>query len=161
MLPYPNGRGKTLKTSEVWVRIPRGVLGSLSLHKPLVCKERMPYKDREIQLMYVRKDQAQRRAKVRQIIRAAKDCPCTDCGVPYPYYVMEFDHGDNEKLYGISRIVSHPTNKAIADLPVEIAKCEVVCANCHRLRHGGVTYQGGSAIGKSVGCDPTEQSSIL
>lgn len=121
----------------------------------------MPYKNRAKQLEYVRQDQIQRREQVRKIVRAAKDVPCADCGVRYPYYVMEFDHGENEKLYGISKVVQRPTNKAIKDLPSEIDKCEVVCSNCHRLRHGGVTYQGGSAIGKSTGCDPVEQSSIL
>lgn len=66
------------------------------------------------------------------IIRAAKDAPCADCGVRYPFYVMQFDHRDPaEKLFNIGII--GPT--ASRDrLIAEIAKCDVVCSNCHAER---------------------------
>lgn len=69
--------------------------------------------------------------KKREIIETAKDRPCMDCGIKYPYYVMDFDHVRGEKLYNIAAqlgMMSYPKIKA------EIEKCEVVCANCHRKR---------------------------
>lgn len=57
--------------------------------------------------------------------------PCTDCKQKYPYYVMEFDHlGD--KRDNISRMARH--GLSLDTIKSEIAKCEIVCANCHRFR---------------------------
>jgi len=54
--------------------------------------------------------------------------PCLDCGQSYPYYIMEFDH-----VYGVKRRnISDLTT--IASIRLEIPKCELVCANCHRER---------------------------
>ena|ERR1700677_4496999 len=97
----------------------------------------MPYKDLDKQRQYVKDDQIRRRELVRKIIREAKAKPCADCGKEYPYYVMEFDHVRGKKAYALAKVVQRPSNKAIEDLPGEIAKCDVVCANCHRLRHEG------------------------
>lgn len=54
-----------------------------------------------------------------------------DCGMRFHPWVMEFDHrGDVEKRFNISK--GHKTGwKA---LKAEMDKCDVVCANCHRLR---------------------------
>lgn len=66
------------------------------------------------------------------IIRAAKSRPCADCDVQYPYYVMQFDHRDpREKKFNIGQV--GPTTGE-ARLRAEIAKCDVVCANCHAER---------------------------
>ena len=68
--------------------------------------------------------------KLRSEYREHKSKPCTDCGIMYPPYVMEFDHlGD--KLYNISDIVRNGCKKKYL---AEIAKCELVCSNCHRIR---------------------------
>lgn len=66
-----------------------------------------------------------------------------DCGVPYPYYVMEFDHRDpSQKLANIGRLLGNSWKR----LKDEIAKCDVVCANCHRERtHGSVPLGGGES----------------
>lgn len=64
------------------------------------------------------------------IVRAAKDKSCADCGVWYPYYVMDFDHVRGTKV----DIVGHVKGGSIQRLMLEISKCEVVCANCHRIR---------------------------
>jgi hypothetical protein len=102
----------------------------------------MPYKDRERQFAYGKahyRANKQRyfdrnrinRAKLRQYVAKIKEStPCTDCGKQYPHYVMDFDHlGD--KLGLINDFIKRH-NKAALDL--EIAKCEVVCSNCHRIR---------------------------
>lgn len=68
----------------------------------------------------------------RALIQEAKNRPCTDCGVQYPYYVMEFDHLDaGTKEFNVSAGV---TRASYERLLAEIAKCEVVCANCHAER---------------------------
>lgn len=75
-----------------------------------------------------------RRAEVREFINSHKDVPCQDCGVSYPPYVMDFDHRDpSTKEFGIAGYPKHNL-EVIAQ---EIAKCDVVCANCHRERTHG------------------------
>lgn len=61
----------------------------------------------------------------------AKAKPCADCGVQYPSYVMEFDHlGDEPKEFDVCK----GRFTSVERLMAEIAKCAVVCANCHRVR---------------------------
>lgn len=55
---------------------------------------------------------------------------CVDCGESDPI-VLEFDHVKG-KTRGISVMLTSAVS--IATLEREIAKCEVVCANCHRRR---------------------------
>lgn len=55
---------------------------------------------------------------------------CADCGNADPL-VMEFDHLGN-KVYNVSSMMQK--GYAVSALAKEIAKCEVVCANCHRKR---------------------------
>lgn len=55
---------------------------------------------------------------------------CTDCGEDNPI-VLEFDHKDpSVKEYNISNMMGYSWSK----IQLEIDKCEVVCANCHRKR---------------------------
>lgn len=54
---------------------------------------------------------------------------CTDCGIS-DYRVLEFDHL-RDKEFGITDRIGAMTLEA---LQAEIDKCEIVCANCHRLR---------------------------
>jgi hypothetical protein len=74
---------------------------------------------------------AERKARNIQIVREAKNKPCADCGVPYPFYVMDFDHREN-KSFNLSMVAKRHYSEA--RLLEEIAKCDVVCANCHRER---------------------------
>lgn len=65
-------------------------------------------------------------------IRAAKDKPCTDCGMKYPSYVMDFDHRNpDDKKFNLAGAKKRTSLKKIMK---EIAKCDVVCSNCHRIR---------------------------
>lgn len=63
---------------------------------------------------------------------AAKDKPCADCGGTFPPECMDFDHVRGRKLLCIGQ----SWNLSAERLEREIAKCEVVCANCHRIRTG-------------------------
>ena len=63
------------------------------------------------------------------ILNYLRDHPCADCGEDDPV-VLEFDHL-RDKKFDISRGY---IDVALDKLLAEIAKCEVVCANCHRRR---------------------------
>lgn len=65
------------------------------------------------------------------LICHAKNKPCTDCHVNYPPYVMDFDHLTNKEFS-----ISHMRRRRMAfdKIKAEILKCEIVCANCHRIR---------------------------
>lgn len=73
------------------------------------------------------------REEISQYVNEIKSItPCTDCKKLYPPYVMDFDHLDKSEKLGI---VSYFTKTGrIAALKKEIAKCEIVCSNCHRER---------------------------
>jgi len=80
-------------------------------------------------------DNAARRKRALAVDRAAylieyfRMHPCSDCGESDPV-VLEFDHlGD--KLFTIGQDFLDRNWTSILD---EIAKCEVVCSNCHRRR---------------------------
>lgn len=60
-----------------------------------------------------------------------KKKPCKDCGVEYPHYIMEYDHVKGTKIDNISNLVGRVGWER---LEKEIAKCDLVCANCHRER---------------------------
>lgn len=59
-----------------------------------------------------------------------KDAPCVDCKHKFPPCVMDFDHVRGKKKFGIGTGHTRPR----ADVLKEIKKCDLVCANCHRIR---------------------------
>ena len=69
---------------------------------------------------------------LRALVEEAKDKPCVDCGHRHSTCVMDLDHLDSTtKVAKVSSLVYTGSKQVLLD---EIAKCEVVCANCHRLR---------------------------
>ena len=71
-------------------------------------------------------------AKLREVMIRAKSRPCMDCGGTYRSVAMDFDHRDpSTKLMTPSSL---PKTGSLRVLQEELAKCDVVCANCHRLR---------------------------
>lgn len=54
--------------------------------------------------------------------------PCIDCGERDPV-VLEFDHKGDKEMN-----VSHMANGPLEKVKVEIAKCVIRCANCHRRK---------------------------
>lgn len=101
----------------------------------------MPYKDPKKQKQAQRKwyfknkeklTQANRkdRKKKQEYVNKIKSQPCVDCGLTYPYYVMDLDHVDGDKINSISYLVRHG---GWDKLVKEVDKCQVRCANCHRI----------------------------
>lgn len=96
---------------------------------------------KEYDAAWYRTNRAKRRAKVRADRKAhtawldslKEGKPCADCGRIYPPYVMEWDHlpGTVKALViADTRRAAHGKSRILA----ELAKCELVCANCHRER---------------------------
>ena len=82
------------------------------------------------------------RKRMRAVRDKAKSVPCQDCGGIFPPCCMDFDHREGEEKH---RRLTHKENgykkmpTAVGSLStkaflLEIKKCDVVCANCHRIR---------------------------
>jgi hypothetical protein len=64
--------------------------------------------------------------------RALKDAPCSDCGRIFHPAAMPWDHrSGTTKLFDVSDGLPRYSREAIL---AEIAKCDLVCANCHAVR---------------------------
>lgn len=80
-------------------------------------------------------DSAQERKRALAVTRALllleffRSHPCVGCGESDPV-VLEFDHLE-DKLFNVSKGLRDHSWKTVLD---EMAKCDVVCANCHRRR---------------------------
>lgn len=74
-----------------------------------------------------------RRKKLSEFLTELKSKPCMDCHNCYPSYVMDFDHRNNkEKILNIATVTQRGWSKE--KILTEVAKCDLVCANCHRIR---------------------------
>ncbi len=62
-------------------------------------------------------------------LKEKKKGPCVDCGGRFPPECMEFDH-----LPGLVKRYNLSEGKGRRDREAEIAKCDLVCVNCHRIR---------------------------
>lgn len=73
------------------------------------------------------------------MVTAAREAPCVDCGISLPPQCMDLDHVRGEKAFGLARAPWARLLPGFADrlemVAAEIAKCDVRCPNCHRLRH--------------------------
>ena len=57
---------------------------------------------------------------------------CADCGGIFPPYVMHWDHlPGHVKVSDVSVLVGNRRRDVVL---AELAKCELVCANCHVMR---------------------------
>jgi hypothetical protein len=60
-----------------------------------------------------------------------RSVPCADCGGTFAQCSMDFDHRDPAiKVRSVTRMI----NGSIDRMMAEVAKCDIVCVNCHRLR---------------------------
>ena len=57
--------------------------------------------------------------------------PCADCQTVLPWYIMEYDHVRGEKIANLTKMYATHTMEEIVE---EIAKCDIVCSNCHKHR---------------------------
>ena len=72
------------------------------------------------------------RLRQTELLRRLRSVPCVDCGGSFPVAVMEFDHREPATKRGL---VSHmPGRASTRRILEEVAKCDIVCTNCHRRR---------------------------
>ena len=82
---------------------------------------------------YKRADKA-RYKKFRDRLNEFKNKPCEMCGQKFPPHVMQFHHKNrDEKEFTISQSMRCTLEQLLA----EIAKCELLCANCHAIKEYG------------------------
>lgn len=89
-------------------------------------------RQRQLKLALLRKQKY--KEERRNFIQKIKNTPCMDCKRKFPPWVMDFDHRDKQtKVRNISDMVITYTSN-LERLQEEIKKCDLVCANCHRVR---------------------------
>ena len=72
--------------------------------------------------------------KTREHVNRIKMQPCMDCGIQYNPWQMHFDHRDpSTKVRNVAAMVCGG-NRTTTRIDEEIAKCDLVCANCHADR---------------------------
>lgn len=64
----------------------------------------------------------------KRLLISLKSKPCLDCGRVFHYCQMDFDHVRGVKVAGVHDL------KSRAAILAEVEKCDLVCANCHRVR---------------------------
>lgn len=89
--------------------------------------------NKERRIEQIRKDKKRRMQEVRRkVLDYLREHPCVDCGETDPV-VLEFDHRNPaEKTDNIARMLS--ISAVWPKVLLEIEKCDVRCANCHRRR---------------------------
>ena len=65
------------------------------------------------------------------ILTYLSDHSCIDCGEDDPI-VLEFDHVRGTKIKAVSALVNDCRDWK--DISIEIEKCDVRCANCHKRK---------------------------
>jgi hypothetical protein len=73
----------------------------------------------------------QRRQRIKALAVAYKGGKCVDCGLKTSEFcVYDFHHEDANKEFAIGS-----NTKSFESIKVELDKCTLLCANCHRVRH--------------------------
>lgn len=120
------------------------------------CKSCKSNTDKEDYKRNNRKDEAyaRRAAQVAALRAYVMDYlaahPCVDCGNG-DWRVLEFDHVRGVKRLAVAEMIQR--GYALATVVSEIAKCDIRCANCHRIRTRE-TLWGVDKLVKSPGSDP-------
>ena len=79
----------------------------------------------------IKKMMAEKNRARRNYMYALKARPCMDCGGKFPPECMDFDHrpeSSKEFTIGVSM------HRNWERMMKETQKCDIVCANCHRIR---------------------------
>lgn len=96
----------------------------------------------------VKSEAYDRRKKLKQwYLELKKTLSCLRCGFAHPA-AIDFHHTDpSTKEFDVPVMVAQGHSKK--NIEKEIAKCETLCANCHRIHH----YD--ERLERAVGLEPT------
>ncbi len=82
--------------------------------------------------LYIERNK-RRYQKLMDFVTNLKRGPCMDCKKKFDPCAMDFDHRDSSlKIDKVSRLLSRSFSKE--RILEEINKCDLICANCHRVR---------------------------
>lgn len=97
-------------------------------------KEKRKYADRA---EYLKKAVAKRRKKIKQLAVRYKGGKCILCGYNKCIDALQFHHKDEKnKKFGLSQDgITRSWNRT----KKELDKCVLLCANCHREIHSGIS----------------------
>ncbi len=73
---------------------------------------------------------------------------CRDCGYNSHAEALDFDHLSNNKLFTIAQ--AGRLGAGMERVKREIQKCDVVCANCHRVRTAKRLKREGGEVSSEV-----------
>ena len=86
---------------------------------------------------YIKQAVTKRRRKLKQLLAEYKGGKCMICGYKRSIWVLELHHIDaSTKEFGLS---VRGLTRSWEKLKQEADKCILLCANCHREVHAGIT----------------------
>lgn len=79
-----------------------------------------------------------------RIVAKLRRRPCADCQRKHPWWRMDFDHVPERgpKMNSVMSLLYKSPKVFLA----EVAKCDVICANCHRDREHGREIDGHTPV---------------
>lgn len=86
--------------------------------------------DREYMREWTRKRRQETRQKIVEIKAASG---CMRCGMKHPACLQFHHRNPEEKVFGINRFITKI--RSFEKILAEIAKCDILCANCHAILH--------------------------
>lgn len=89
------------------------------------------YLKNKSRLIAEQKDRRRRRRQ--EFLEFKRTLACIKCGESHPG-CLDFHHKDPSQKDGLLSVVVN-ANWPMHKIKAEIAKCEVLCANCHRKEH--------------------------
>lgn len=89
------------------------------------------YYRKRCQQCYVASKYLRRKKIKKQFIEYKKELKCNRCDNG-DYRVLEFHHINDNKEFNISEMLR---GHSFENILKEIEKCEILCANCHRIHH--------------------------
>ena len=126
----------------------------------------MPYKDPEKRKIYAKVASTTYYAKNKELVKATSAIRsrkfradwalfkatlfCSVCGFSHPA-AMDFHHPPGTKTHSVHKLAQGASSKL---LQIEISKCIVMCANCHRVHHHDEKIAGRKKRKKAIGKAP-------
>lgn len=119
---YSENKARRALSQRAWRQANRDTVNRLARKHQSAPKSRKRHKD------WTREGAPE----VEALIQAAKEVACVDCGINYHPILKDFDHRPGEiKRFNLSSYQGQYSRQSVL---LELAKCDVVCANCHRER---------------------------
>lgn len=78
------------------------------------------------------RDEGPKAKALKEWMLQLKSVACTDCGKHFAACCMDFDHVRGVKLHNVGSMFAHHYSRELIE--AELKNCELVCANCHRVR---------------------------